>query len=236
MVYLKIKKSILCFGTVGTLLFSTQLVKAQSVNGGFEVNAMSKYIWRGMEIHNKVAVQTDLNLGYRGFTVDFWSDYRTGDNSEVDEVDFTLDYTKSVSLKRGKLSVSTGYIYYDIDGGDTQEIYVGAGYSDKIFSLPISLGATIYRDIDAIQSTYLELTGSTEFPLNTITISPYITLGYYWYDHGEDDWNNLELGIDTSVPINKSFYLHGLVAYSIGNDDLGVDNEFYGGVGVGFNF
>lgn len=230
------KKAILGWGTIFTLFFSAQSVTAQDVAGGLAVDVTSKYIWRGIEVHNKVAIQTDLNLSYKGFTADFWSDYRTGEKSEMDEVDFTFDYTKTFSLKTGELFLSGGYIYYDIDGGDTQEIYVGAEYNTKVFDLPISLGATIYRDIDSIQSTYLEVTGSTEYSYYSATISPYVTFGYYWYDHGEDDWNNLEFGIDTSVSINKSFYLHGLVAYSIGNDDLGVDNEFYGGVGVGFNF
>ena len=232
----KIRKLIVGCGIMSAIFISAHSVSAQDVSGGFAVDVMSKYIWRGMESHNKVAVQTDLSLGYKGFTIDFWSDYKTGEESGIDEVDFTLDYTKSFSLKRGEVSLSGGYIYYDIDGGDTQEVYLGAGYNDKILSLPFSLGVTLYRDIDAIHSTYLEITGNTEILLNTITVSPYITFGYYWYDKGKDDWNNLEFGVDTKAPITKSIYAHALVSYSIGNKDLGLDDEFYGGIGAGFEF
>ncbi len=233
---LKIRKLLVGCGIMGAIFISAHSVSAQDVSGGFAVDVMSKYIWRGMESHNRVALQTDLNLAYKEFTVDFWSDYKTGEESGIDEVDFTLDYTKSFPLKIGEVSLSGGYIYYDMDSGDTQEVYLGASYSDKIANFPISLGATVYRDIDAVQSTYLELTGSTEIPIDKVTVSPYITFGYYEYDEGKDGWNNLEFGVDASMSLTKSIGAHALVAYSIGNEDLGLDNEFYGGVGVGFEF
>ncbi|MDF2953950.1 MAG: hypothetical protein OD816_001195 [Thermodesulfobacterium sp.] len=232
---LKNKKKVLSCGLIGIMFFSfVSTSNAQEISGGFSIDVMSKYIWRGIKVHNKVAVQNNLYLSYKNFTVDFWSDYKTGDKSKVDEVDITLDYTKKFTLKNEEFFLSAGYIYYDINEEDTQEVYIKGGY--KILNLPLFLKVSIYRDIDAIQSTYLEIKGSGEVNLNPLIFFPYMTFGYYWYDEGENDWNNLEFGLDGSYLLDEHLNAHFQATYSIGNDDMGLEDEFWGGIGIEFSF
>ncbi len=210
------------------------------VSGGFSVDVMSKYVWRGAVSHNRVAVQNNLKLSYKGVTVDFWSDYRTGEGSEMDEVDFSVDYTKSLKLGAGDLSLSGGYIYYDTAPPKTQEVYGGAEYSQTIANVPLSLGVKVYRDIDASSSTYVKSSVGVDYSIKKFTLSPSLTFGYYIdkdvNNQKKTGWNNVELGLDVSFPLVDKFKGHILGAYSIGNEDMGLDNEFYGGVGVSFEF
>jgi hypothetical protein len=207
------------------------------VSGSFSVDLMSQYIWRGCDCTDSAVVQPDLSVTYQDFTVDFWADYDAGGTSDIDEVDFTLDYSHSFKVGMGELTPSIGYIYYDMDVGDTQEVYVGLSYSQELMpDLGLNIGFTVYRDVDTVHSTYLEGNFGLDYGIKSVTVSPYLTVGYYWYDNADDDWNNVELGMDVSFAITGPISGHAKIAYSFGNDDMGVDDEFYGGVGISFEF
>lgn len=227
------------------LLTSSAYAQENPVSGAFAVDVMSQYTWRGMDCTDSGVVQPDLSVTYKDFTVDFWADYDAGGTSDMDEVDFTLDYSHTFKVGPGEITPSLGYIYYDVDGGDTQEIYAGASYSQKVApQVGLNIGATVYRDVDTVHSTYVEGTVGLDVSVKPLTISPYVKASYYSYDDvnavdpnkDKNGWNNVELGTDVSFPIIGPLSGHALIAYSFGNDNMGLDDECYGGVGVSFEF
>jgi hypothetical protein len=221
---------IICIG-LGSLGYAQE----NNVSGGFGVDAMSNYIWRGSKLSDSAVVQLDLNASYKGFTVDFWANYDAGDTGDVTEVDITFDYSRGFKVGPGELTASVGYIYYDTPP-DTQEIYLGGSYGLEIAGVGLNAGLTIYRDIEEFHSTYVEGSVGADVEVKPATVSPYLTVSYSSKDDNDSGWNNIEIGVDTSFPITGPLSGHALVAYSVGNEDLGLDNEFYGGVGISFEF
>ncbi len=241
------RKYLLVFLSVLGLMFgSLNSLYAQDFSGGFSVDVMSQYLWRGKDMTDSAVVQPDLSLSYKDFTVDFWADYDAGGKSDIDEVDFTLSYSHTFKVGPGEIAPSIGYIYYDVDGGDTQEIYAGLSYGQQLVpDVGLNIGVTVYRDVDTVHSTYVEGTlGIDVSALKPLTISPYVTASYYSYDDVNafdptkhtNGWNNVELGTDVSFTISGPLSGHAKIAYSFGNSDMGLDDEFYGGVGVSLGF
>jgi len=235
------RKYLLSFMVVFLIIFtSLGYAEENSVSGAFTVDVMSQYIWRGIDETDSAVVQPDLSITYKDFTIDFWADYDAGGTSDVDEVDITFDYSPTFKVGPGEFTPSIGYIYYQLEpsaGGDTQEIYAGVGYSVEVApEVGLNISTFVYRDVDTVHSTYVEGTLGLDVSVKPVTVSPYVTASYYSYDHGKNDWNNVELGTDISFPLVGPLSGHTLIAYSFGNDDMGLGDEFYGGIGISFEF
>jgi hypothetical protein len=204
--------------------------------GAASVSIMSSYVWRGQEIHSDAAIQPTIGVGASGFSVNLWADYNV-DTGEVVETDYTLDFSNSVD----KIGYSVGYIFYAFDGAaDTEEIYGVISY-DTILSPSVGL----YWDYDETESLFINLAVGHDFAVGAYTVSAGASLGYYSYDNAENDWQNFELSLSTSIPVGP-LSVDPLVAYSVdlydgsGKSNPGaiapLDDEFYGGVALAYSF
>ena len=83
-----------------------------------EMQLVSRYIWRGFDLSQKVAsLQPYVELGMPfGFTASAWATSGLDSHLQVDEVDFTLGYTRAF----GVWEVGVGYLDYILTGTATE--------------------------------------------------------------------------------------------------------------------
>jgi hypothetical protein len=125
-----------------------------SISAGY----YSKYIWRGQNINDESVLQTNVSGSAYGFTGAIWTNldltkgsHTAPDNfGEISEIDYSLDYTKSVN----KVGFSLGVIHYMFPNTSlaaTTEIYGGLS-----FAVPLSPKVTWYRDVNMINGSYVQ--------------------------------------------------------------------------------
>ena len=125
----------------------------------------SKYVWRGYELSKDSLVMfPTITIAYKGFAMKMWGDLDTsykGDGSKDSkqqwwETDWTLTYSNSWK----KLNYTLGYIYYDTDNGDNQELFTTLGL-DVLLQPTLS----VYREIQLPgERWYINLGISHNFP------------------------------------------------------------------------
>jgi hypothetical protein len=220
-------------------------------SGSASVDVMSSYVWRGIQIHEDVAIQPSVGITYGGFGANFWADYDTdSDVEEMIETDLTLNYSFSV----GKLGLDVGYIYYALDGfSDTQEVYITAGY-DVILSPAV----TAYYDFDEGEGGFVvtSIGHSFAFLDDKLSLDLGASASYnienliMGVDEDGDefsDFYNGELTASLGYSINDAFSAGASIAYSVPlSDDAensieamsedGDSDQLYGGVSLALNF
>ena len=128
------------------------------------LGVFSQYIWRGYELSkDSVVLFPSITVGYKGFAFNVWGDLDTNfvgpttDNGmELYETDYVLTYSNNFSL----LNYTLGWIYYDVDNGEDQEVYVVLGL-DTLLSPEVS----VWRGIEHTGSWYIKLALSHSFEL-----------------------------------------------------------------------
>lgn len=264
------KRNVLLAISVILILLFVSILPAvaedEKPSADLSVSVLSAYIWRGQELSKDSAViQPSMTVGYKGFSANMWGNLDTdpytataGENttSSLNETDLTLSYDKSF----GMLSVGGGYIYYGLDGADSQEVYLSMGLDTLL-----SPSLTVYRDIGSFPSWYfllgvshsfeftekiaLELSGSVSY-LKSEDSDDYPKVD----DNGEptaDKFENFHDGvISASLPISVAEYITVTPAVSCtfalsgdASDEMkarsknGDDNMFiYGGVTLSIAF
>jgi hypothetical protein len=141
---------------VGTAMAQEEKTFSASVSTGY----YSKYIWRGQNVNDTSVLQTNASGSAYGFTGSIWSNIDLTNDSqfapnnagEFSEIDYTLDYSHSIS----KVGLSLGVIHYlfpNTSAQSTTEIYGGLS-----FAVPLSPKITWYRDVNLIDGSYIQLT------------------------------------------------------------------------------
>jgi hypothetical protein len=117
------------------------------------VDVLSQYIWRGFALsRNSAVIQPSLTVGYKGFAVNVWGNFDTGEDNPFlsptfggakwNETDFTVGYSRDLyngtAIKA--ITANVGAIYYALDSafnpqGDSFEIYYGLGIDVNWFKL-----------------------------------------------------------------------------------------------------
>jgi hypothetical protein len=233
---------------MAAVVFLALPVRAAETSADGSVGIFSSYVWRGITIHEDMAVQPSVGLSYDGFGANLWTDWN-GDTEEHVETDLTLSYSFSIE----KASLEVGYIYYALDGfADTQEFYVSAGYD-----VLLSPSLTLYWDFDEGEGAFLvaSIGHSFELPhdiaLNLgASASVNLENSVMGLDSDGEDFSNFyngEFSASLSIPITDAIYIEPMVAYSFSlSDDAenaikslsdgGDDDVFYGGATVGLSF
>jgi hypothetical protein len=135
---------------------------AGPANGGldFAITAdyYGKYIWRGQNINNRSVFQPAISVNACGFTGSIWGNLdltnKNDNKGEFSEFDYTLDYTSALPGVE-ELTFSLGTIYYRFPNTayhPTAELYAGLS-----LAMPLSPSIRVYRDIDEIDGSYLQL-------------------------------------------------------------------------------
>jgi hypothetical protein len=227
----------LALGIVGMATIGTALAEDKP-SADASVGIYSKYIWRGYNLEDGPVIQPSLTVGYKGFAANLWGNLNLDEENATTnsynwyETDFTLSYDGAYE----KLGYSLGYIYYDTDDGDTQEIYFGLSY-DTILAPSI----TVYRDIQSFPGYYVNLGIGHSFSVtDKYTLDLGASAGYY----NVDDYSALHDGVlsaSMTFPVGEYLSVTPEVYYSFplsndADDDAGLENEFYGGLSASFAF
>lgn len=164
---------------------------ALTVSAGVDVSVVSAYVWRGLTLHDEVAVQPGFETTVFGdaVTVGTWASFNT-DTTEFEEVDFYLGY----SLPLGEDSpvsadvVYTEYTFPGIEGGADREAGLVLGTS--VGDLGLSLGLFYGFDGALDKTIYIELgAGYTVAVAENIGLDLGAVLHYWDLDGGESGFN-----------------------------------------------
>lgn len=157
-------------GCVGALMLLFMMGTAMAgdenpFSASASVGYFSKYIWRGQNVNDTSVMQTNASGSAYGFTGSIWSNIDLTNTSqsapdnagEFSEIDYLLDYSKSV----GKVGFSLGVIHYlfpNTSFSATTEIYGGLS-----LDVPLSPKITWYRDVNAVDGSYIQITAGHSF-------------------------------------------------------------------------
>ncbi len=152
-----------------------------------------------------------------------------------------------------QLNAQIGVNYYKFSDGrfwepegkggpvpDTTEIMAGLSYVGMAqYVIPTF---TYVKDVDAFDGSFFSL--RTDFPSFTllqnagfggVTLSPFAAVSYdYGYNAPGDGWNNVDLGVNASIPIGNSgvaLNLTGNYVFDL-SDGVRSDEGFWGGVSI----
>jgi hypothetical protein len=232
---------------IATVLFAglgLELVRAEEakpaedkVTGSASMAALNRYIFRGYRIgESGLVLQPSLSASFKGFSAGFWGNIDTNQRDTTtavfqprelnkkgfNETDLTLSYTYAIS----KLSLTGGYIYYNLKyAEDTEEFFL-------TFALDTLLKPTlsVYQDTNAYPGTYVNLSFAHSFPLpKDITLDLAASFGYengqggFWKtyeattgNYTGSKYNGFHDGMvkaGLTVPVTKAFSLQPSVAY-----------------------
>jgi hypothetical protein len=207
------------------------------VTGSAGTSVLNRYIFRGYRIgENGLVIQPSLTASYKGFSVGFWGNIDSHQRNTTtatfadreigkkgfNEVDLTLSYTYTIQ----KLSLTGGYIYYNLKyAEDTEEFFLTAAYD--IISKPT---LSVYQDVNAYPGTYMNLSFAHSFNLpKSMTLDLGASFGY---ESGQGGfWKTYETSTGTytgkkyrglhdgmvkaglTVPITKAFSIQPMLQY-----------------------
>jgi uncharacterized protein (TIGR02001 family) len=196
-----------------------------------DISVLSKYIWRGYELSDdSIVIQPSVTVVYKGFSMNVWGnldtsvddgDPTTDDDSDLTETDLTLSYKRSF----GPVNLGAGFIYYSLNGPDTEEIYGSVG-----LNVLLSPTITVYKDIAEFNGWYIKLGISHSFALpKDISLDLSGGIGYYYSTDDEFVEFNDQLVVTTNrykalhdgvlsaglaIPLNKHLTLTPSLTYS----------------------
>ena len=104
---------------------------ALPLTAGLEADFASRYVWRGLALSDGPVLQPSVWASFAGFTLTPWANIALHEDSArvgLDELDFTLDYSRDFSDLTVKPSFST-YLYPNqADASPTGELAVALSY------------------------------------------------------------------------------------------------------------
>lgn len=185
---------------------------------------LSKYIWRGFTNSTHSVMQGDVSMGFNDFTVSVWSNYDAGNTKRVNEVDYTLDYTRGI----GDYNYSLGYSYYtfpNTGASRTQEVYFNFANRKSEWSPTFS----VFCDFDQGRGTYASLSVSHNLTESRFPARFSASLGYnskfFWTKSGFSD---AIFSLSVPVKVNRNFAVVPTFWYSKGLHSDFADNFFTG--------
>ncbi len=142
--------------TMGTAIAEN----AKPFSASVSVDYFSKYVWRGQSINDESVLQTNVSGSAYGFTGSIWSnnDLTNDRKGEFSEVDYSLDYSHTLSEKIGFSLGVIHYVFPNTEFVPTTEIYGGLN-----FSVALSPSVKWYRDINEIDGSYIQISAGHSF-------------------------------------------------------------------------
>jgi len=209
----------------------------EKVTGSASMTVLNRYIFRGYEIGKSgLVLQPSLSASFKGFSATIWGNIDTNQRNTTtatfnareegkkgwDETDLTLSYTYPIE----KLSLTGGYIYYNLKyAEDTEEFFLTLSYD--IFSKPT---LSIYQDVNAYTGTYINLSFSHSLPLyKDVTVDLCASFGYeygqggFWktYERSTGDYTGKKykafhdgmVKAGLTIPVTKAFLIQPVLQY-----------------------
>ena len=210
----------------------------EKVTGSASVAFLNRYIFRGYEIGKSgLVVQPSLSASFKGFSATLWGNVDSNQRNTTsatfsneghkgwDETDLILSYTYPI----GKLSITGGYIYYDLKyAQETEEFFLTFAY-DMITKPTFS----VYQDVNSYLGTYFNLSFAHSIPLpKDITLDLAASFGYEWGQSNYwQTWNSITpttgaytgskysafhdgmVKAGLTIPLTKAFVAQPMVQY-----------------------
>lgn len=197
----------LTFGSVPALAEDESPVSASA-----DMAFLSQYVWRGYALSDSsIVVQPSATVSYKGFSVNLWGNLDTDsvytDDNDFNETDMTLSYDWSID----NVSMGVGYIYYALNGPDTQELYFTVGLDT--FLAP---SLTVYRDFDEFEGWYVNLGIGHSIALSdTLSLDLSAAIGYVDADD-YSEFHDGTLSASMTFPVNDYISITPAVTYTFG--------------------
>ena len=242
--YKKMIKTLVMVGLVAVTFGSIPaLAEEDAPSASADVAVLTDYIWRGYHLsEDSIVIQPSATVSYKGFSFNLWGNLDTDqygmDDSNFNETDMTLSYDWSFDT----VSMGAGYIYYGLDGEDTQEFYLTAAL-DTILAPSLS----IYRDVDTFPGWYFNIglshsiAFSDDLALDLSAAFGYLDADYYDYSALHDG----NVSASMTFGVNKYISVTPMIAYSFAlSSDAKVDmadvkgdyDHLYGGITMSVAF
>ena len=211
------------------------------------VTYVSKYIWRGWDLAptDEPAVQGSMTVAWpSGWGLNVWGSYAMDSDSQLDELDYTLSYTGRLT---DDAHISTGVTHYTfpsiVSGAEAQtkskEAYVCVYWPDAFLAPSLA----VYEDWEAGDGTYVYLRAGHDFNMRTMkgdeTVPPLTFKLGAGYNNGQ--WgavsgiSDVDLGLSMTFTSGSMSITPAVNYVIVPEDTVNTDNEFWFGLGVGFN-
>jgi len=178
---------------------------------GLDAAFVSAYVWRGIVLTDDPVLQPSVTAGYGNMSLNVWSNMDltdvNGNQSEVNELDFTLDYAFDLAAA----NMSAGVVRYTFPNtgyASTTEMYLSLG-SEKTGGAAL----TVYQDVGEVEGSYVSLSSETAVHvMDRFDVEIYGALGwgsgkhngfYYGSGHGAVS----DVLVHVSVPFEIGGYL-----------------------------
>jgi len=189
---------------------SGQSDSAKAVTINTNVDLVSRYIWRGIEIGHAPSIQPGLSATWRNFTLGAWGAYKmTGDG--IQETDFYLSKT----FKNVTLAVWDYWIFNDTTSFDISDFHEKTTAHILEAQILFSGGKTIplnfltsyfFYGADASKSIYLELQYVYKYgPADLTLFAGFQAKGTYYATKAS--FVNFGGTVKKSIPISDRFSL-----------------------------
>ena len=241
----KMIKTLVMVGLVALTLGSLPALAEEEspVSASADVGIFSQYVWRGFALsEDSIVVQPSASVSYGGFGLNLWGnldtdEYMTEDSS-FNEIDMTLSYDWSIDI----VSLGVGYIYYGLEGEDSQEYYVSVGL-DTILAPSL----TIYKDVDTFPGWYVNLGISHSISFtDDMALDLSAAIGYADYE-GYSEFHDGTLSASMTFVVDDYISVTPMVAYTFGLTGKAKDyimdgswdsekDHLYGGVTISIGF
>ena len=224
--YKKMIKTLVMVGLVALTFCSVPaLAEDESpVSASADMAFLSQYVWRGFALSDSsIVVQPSATVSYKGFSVNLWgnfdTDYYATDEKDFNETDMTLSYDWSIDT----VSMGVGYIYYALEGTDTQEFYFSVGLDT--FLAP---SLTIYRDFDEFEGWYVNLCIEHSIALSDdLALDLSASIGYVDADD-YSEFHDGNISASMTFPVNDYISITPAVTYIFGLTSDSKDALEYG--------
>jgi uncharacterized protein (TIGR02001 family) len=178
----------------------TQEEIASQFDIAFGATFTSRYVSRGVDNSDGVALQGYIEPSYGIFYAGIWASTVDGDILGSPGDDVEVDFYAGIRPEFGNLALDLGYVryVYDDSGDCCGEFYAKATYT---FTEQFSAGGELYHDPEN-DTTYGVLNAAVVLPYDVTLSAAYGE----WLESGNDnrDWN-----VGLSYTINDTFTIDG---------------------------
>lgn len=217
----------------------------KAFSGSVSLSVVSKYLWRGYNLHDNIALQPGAEAVYKEFTLGFWGSENLIEEETrgFAEADFYFSWDKTLPCCE-KLALSAGYnlytypVSYDIED-QAVDHELSLGLAVDVMAAPYLIYYLSPTDqFDGMQSQYLEIGGSHDIEVReNFTVGLSATAGYAFYKDENDEWEGdaSVLGFSVSPVYSTVVDVNPVLFYQV---PLGEDYEadFYAGLTVSYGF
>lgn len=226
-------KKVKLFSLLIFTVFLNYSIYAQSdVSLEANVDFVSRYVWRGLNIGDAPSAQPSITLSASGFSLGVWGAYGLSNNATAtDEIDIWASYTHEFENSMSLTLLVTDYTFpnsgikfFNFNNYDNEE---GAGAHTLEAGASLSLGETLPLTLSAYYNFYNDAGSNSYFQVDYSTTVKEVSLDLFCGAaagseensayYGTDKFNVINIGAKVSkeIKVTDDFSLPVFVSYII---------------------